>query len=145
VIGTVPSGHPAAHPQGARDALARGPTGLPEACRAAVRGVAQHRPDPRALPARVWLARRHALIIELAGQGSDAQARHRVALIDVPYHTRFSLNHRVRGGSLISLADVAIAIRGAAQHADLPRAGAVPLPTPRALEDLCPFVLGDMP
>jgi hypothetical protein len=31
VIGTVPRGHPAAQPQGARDALARGHTGLPEA------------------------------------------------------------------------------------------------------------------
>ncbi len=83
------------------------------------------------------------MIVELAHNGADAESRHRVPLIDVPHHTRFRLNHRVRGRSLITLAEVAIAIRGAAQHADLTRSGAVPLPAARALEDLGPLVLGD--
>src|SRR6202158_6346687 len=52
-------------------------------------------------------------------------------------------HHGVRGRGLITLANVAIAIRGAAQHADLTGSGAVPPPAPRALENLGPLVLGD--
>lgn len=143
VVSTVAAGHSAAQAQRARHTLARGHAGLPETGRAAICRVAQHGPDHGALPPGTGLARGHTLVVEPAGDRPDAPARRRVPLIDLPHHARLGLDHRIRGGRFITLAEIAIAVRGAAQDADFARSRPVTLPAPRALKNLCAFILSD--
>src|SRR6266581_4862755 len=145
VVGAVATRHAAPQSQRPRHTLARGHTGLAEAGRAAIGRVPQHRPHHGALPPGARLTRGHAMIIEPAGNRPDAPALHRVGLIDMPHHARLGLDHGIGGRTLLTLTDIAIAVRGAAQHADFARASPVTLPAARALEDLGPFVLGDHP
>ncbi len=145
MAGAVATRHAAAQPERPRHALPRGHTGFAEAGHASIRRVAQHRPDHRALPPGAGLPRRHAVLIEPAGDRPDAPARHSVGLIDLLHHARLGFDHDIGGGRLITLPDIAIAVGRAAQHADFSCPSPVPFPAPRALENLRAFVLGDHP
>src|SRR5712692_3879702 len=116
---------------------------LAEAGEAAIRRVAQYGPDGRAFPAGACLARRDAFGVDPAGHLADAESLHRVHLIYALHHPSLGFKHGVRGGRLVGLADIAVAIRSAAHHADLARVGPVSLTATRSLQDLRPLIFGD--
>ncbi len=116
---------------------------FPETGKSTIGGVAQHRPDHRALPARPGLARSHALVIEPPRNRPDAPARRRIVRIDLPHHARLGINDGIRRGRVLTLAQVAVAVGGATQHTHFPSASPMSLAAARAFEDLGTLVLGD--
>ena len=65
--------------------------------------------------------------------------------IDALHYTSLGFIHGVSGRRLIGFADITIAIRSAAQHADLARVRPVSLTAARPLQDLCPLIFGNHP
>src|SRR5450631_2701609 len=143
VPGAVALRYAAFEPQPPGDARAGSDTRLTEAGDTAVRGVAQHGPHDRALPAGASLARRRAFCVQPAHDLADAEPVDGVHRVDPLHDTCFELVHRVRGGRLVGLAHVSVAVRRAAHDTDLARASAVALAAARSLEDLRPLVLGN--
>src|SRR5262249_22218658 len=143
VIGAIARGRAASHSQRPRQPLTCRDARLPEARRAAIGRIAQHRPDRRALPTRAGLARGDAFVIEPPHDRRDAPSRHRVVLKDLPHDARLHIEDGIRRRRVIGLANVPVAVRGATQHADFARSGPMTLAASRPLEDLGPFVLGD--
>src|SRR6266849_16422 len=143
MVGAVARGEAAAQAKPSRHTLTCGDACFAEAGGADIRGVAQHRPHRRAFPSGPHLPCWHSLVVEPPRDRADAPAGHGVVVIHLSHHARFALDDGIRGRCVIALANVAVAERRAAQHADFARAGAVTLATPRALEDLRPLVLGD--
>src|SRR3954470_20557004 len=141
MAGAVARREAAALAQRPGDALAWGQLRLAEAGPPLVGRVAQH--DGRALPAGALLARRHAALVEPGRDRPDAQALYGVPGVGLAHHRRFGLENLVARRPGIALADVEVAIGRAAQHVDLPLAGAMQLAAPGPLEDLGPFVLGE--
>src|SRR2546422_1666216 len=118
------------NPRPCRDA------GLAEAGGTAIRGVAQHRPNRRAFPARACLASRDAFSIDPPGDLPDATPLDCVHLIDAPHYSGLAFIDDVSGGRLVGLANVTISIRSVAQHAHFARLCPVSLAAARALQDL---------
>src|ERR1035438_5633024 len=114
---------------------------LAETSNAAIGRVAQHGPDSRAPPPRAGLACRNALGVEPSGNLADAETFHRVHLINAHDHTGLGFKHNVCSRRLVSLANIAVAIRCAAHHANLTGLGAVSLAAARPLQYLCSFIL----
>src|SRR5438874_805169 len=111
-------------------------TGLAEAGGTAIRGVAQHRPNGRAFPARACLASRDAFSIDPPGDLPDATPLDCVHLIDAPHYSGLAFIDDVSGGRLVGLANVTISIRSVAQHAHFARLCPVSLAAAPALQDL---------
>ena len=143
VAGTVTTHGAAALPQRPRHALPSGAPRLAEARRAAIGRVAQHRPDGGAFPPGADLPRGRPLLVEPASDRRDAPARDDVVLVDVANNACFGLDHDVRRGAVLTLANVAITIGRTAQDADLTSPRAVQLPPTGPFENLSAFVLGD--
>ena len=123
--------------------LSRGLLGLAEAGHAAVCRVAQHRPDRRALPAALLLPGRHRELVESPRDGTDAQRLRGVQIKDLAHHLGLRVDDLVVGRPVLGLAHVAIAIRGAAEYADLALLGAMAFAAARTLQDLGALVFGD--
>ena len=135
---------PISHAYGTAAAtLSSGLLRLAEAGRAAIRRVAQHPPDGRALPAGLLLTGGHAQLVEPPGDRADAQPLHGVQIVDLADYFSLSLVHLEVGRALLGLAHVAVAVRRSAQNAGLALLGTVPLAAPRALQDLGTLVFGD--
>src|ERR1700687_5603075 len=117
--------------------------GLAETGDTTIRRVTQHSPDRRAFPAGTCFASRNAFGVDPASDLADAESFNRVHLIDALNHTGLGLQHGVRGGDLVGLADITVSIRSAAHNADFTRVGPVSLTTARSLQNLSPFVLRD--
>src|SRR5450755_227730 len=123
--------------------LSRGLLGLAEAGHASVRRVTQHRPDRRALPAGLLLPRRHRELVESPRDGTDAQRLRGVEIEDLAHHLGLRLDDFVIGRALLGLAHLAIAVRRAAEYADLALLGAMAFAAARPLQDLGALVFGD--
>src|ERR1700730_5591084 len=106
-------------------------------------GVTQHGPDRRAFPATGLLARRDPLLIEQAGDRTDAETVNGIALVHPSNDRRLHLVDLVIRRRLLVLANIVIPYRRTAEHADLPLSGAMPLAATRTFEDLCPLVFRD--
>ena len=143
--GAIALRYAAFEPQPPGDARAGSDARLTEAGDTAIRGVAQHGPHDRAFPAGAALARRRTLSVQPAHDLANAEAVDGVHRVDPLHNTCFGLVHRVRGGRLIGLAHVSVAVWRAAHDTNLARASAVTLAAARPLEDLRPFVLGNHP
>src|SRR5438309_4227817 len=143
VIGAVAGRDAAAQAKPSRHTLTGGNARFAEAGGTDIGGVAQHRPHGRALPSGPHLPLRHLLVTKPPCDRGDAPAGHGVMVIHLSHHVGFTLDDGIRRGRVLTLANVAVAVRCAAQHADFARAGAVTLATPRALQDLRSLVLGD--
>ncbi|MEY9299222.1 hypothetical protein ABIF24_003853 [Bradyrhizobium elkanii] len=133
----------AAQSQRPRHTHARRDPRLAKAGRSFIRGIAQHRPDRRALPAACFFGCRNLALIEQARDGADAVAFCGVKLVDPAHDTGLSLVDLIIGGRVIGLALVAIAKRSAGKHAHLALKGAMALPSPRPFQDLRAFIFGD--
>src|ERR1700730_15982347 len=116
---------------------------LAEASDAAIRRVAQYGPDSRAFPAGSDLTCRDAFGVDPAGHLADAESFHRVHLVYALHHTSLAFQHAVRGGRLVSFADIAVAVRSTTHHTDLARVGPVSLTATRSLQDLRPLIFSD--
>jgi len=119
VIGAVALGDTATQAQGARDSLTLCNFRFTEVRRSLVGRVAQHRPRHRTLPPSCLLARWHAAIIQQTGNRADADSASGVALIDHADDGRFGFDDLVVCSGIVGLAHVTIAVRCAAQNADL--------------------------
>src|SRR5213592_2820533 len=93
--------------------------GLAEAGGTAIGGVAQPRPNGGAFPARACLASRDAFSIDPPRDLTDAESLDGVHLIDAPHYAGLGFIDDVSGGCLVGLADVTVAVRSVAHHADL--------------------------
>src|ERR1035438_8783638 len=118
---------------------------LAETSNATIGRVAQHGPDSRALPPSAGFARRDAFGVEPSGNLADAEAIHRVHLIDALDHASLGFKHNVCGRRHVGLADIAVAIRSPTHHADFTGLSPVSFAAARPLQDLRSFVLRDHP
>src|SRR5262245_24430432 len=150
------------HRRWPRDGLASGPIRLPPAGSpfaaawlesglapvrfAVIGGVAQDPPQRRPPPPPLAGPRRHALLGQAPGHRRQRQALQADPAKQVTHHPRFVRHDLVTGfAAAFVLADIAVAVRRLAQHADPPLAGAEATPAARALENLRPLVFGDHP
>src|SRR5664280_3208612 len=86
-------------------------------------------------------ASRDAFSVDPAGNLTDAQAIHRVHLIDAYDDTGLGLKHNVCSRRHVGLANISVAIGSAAHHANLTGLSPVPLTAARPLQYLRPLVL----
>src|ERR1035438_2490644 len=114
---------------------------LAETSNATIGRVAQYGPDSRALPPCAGFGCGDALGVEPSGHLAAAEALHGVHLISAPDHGSLSFKYGVGSRRLVGLANIAVAIRSAAHHADLTGLSAVSLAAARPLQYLCPFIL----
>src|SRR5689334_1393274 len=135
MMGTIARADPAALAQRACDPLAGFGLGLAEACGPLVRRVSQHGPHCGSLPARRLLACRHALLIEEACNSTNTQSLTDIVVVDHADDISFGLDDFVIGRRIIAPADVTIAIRRPAEHADLTLMGTMTLAAARAFQD----------
>ena len=140
MTGAVTLGYPAPQTQWSRDAAARSHTSFFKVGYASVRRVAQDSPYHRAFPARAFLASRDTLPVEPTRDLADAESPDGVHVVNALYYARLSIDHQVRRGSILSLADITVPIRSAAHHTDLAGFSAVSLTAAIPLHDLCPLV-----
>jgi len=81
--------------------------------------------------------------VEQPGNRADAQAAHRILVVDQPHDFGFSGIDLVACRCLAGLADVSVAIGCTTQHRDFPGLGAMALAAAGPFENLRPFVFGD--
>src|SRR5271165_4065682 len=129
--------------EGPRHLLPPSDLRLVEASRAFVRRVAQDRPHDRSLPAGHPAPRGRPHLAQQPGDRSDAQTFHRVHVVHQPHDLRFDGVDLVASRRIAGLANVAIAIRGAAQNRDLPGLGAMAFAAAGPFEDLRTLIFGD--
>src|SRR6266498_15270 len=94
-------------------------------------------------PARACLASRDAFSIDPPRDLTDAESLDCVHLIDAPHYAGLGFIDDVSGGCLVGLADVTVAVRSVAHHADLARLRPVSLAAARALQDLRSLIFSD--
>ena len=140
-IGTAARSNPATQANRPCDSLAGNGPRLAEAGQSLVSRIAKHGPDGRALPTRDTLACWDALLVEPAGDGSDAQSSSRIPAIDVAYDDSLFLDDFVVRGGLGRFTHVTIAIRSPAHYAYLAGLGPMSLTTAGSLQNLSSFVL----
>src|SRR5207302_10792987 len=114
-----------------------------EAGGAAMRGVVRQEPDGGALRALGCLASRDAFIIDPPRSLTDAESLDGVHLIAASPYAGLGFIDDVSGGCLVGLADVTVAVRSVAHHADLARLRPVSLAAARALQDLRSLIFSD--
>ena len=81
--------------------------------------------------------------MEQPGNRADAQAAHRILVVDQPHDFAFGGIDLVACRGLVGFADVTVAIGCGTQNRDLPGLGAMALAAAGPFENLRPFVFGD--
>src|SRR3954451_8947972 len=110
--------------------------------RSSIGGGPENAPHGRPIPGRLAAAGPHALLLETPAHLADADALAADPREDPPHDPSLVLQDLVAGHAAVSLADIAIAIGRARQHADRTLTRGVALAAPAALQDLGPLVLG---
>src|SRR3954447_22032050 len=110
--------------------------------RSSVGGVPENAPYGRPIPGRLAAAGPDALPLETTAGLAEADTLAADPRKDPPHDPSLVLQDLVAGHTTVSLADVAVAIVCARQHADRALACGVALAAPAALQDLGPLVLG---
>src|SRR4051812_10172732 len=117
---------------------------LAEAGRPLVGGVPEGPPDHRTVPGRLPGPRGDPLALQAAADLADRAASLPDPFEDLPDDSGLLRHDLVaRLAVSVTLADVTIPIRGAAEHVDRAAAGGVLLAPAAAFQDLGPLVLGD--
>src|SRR5829696_6380692 len=110
----------------------RSDPGLAEGRRSSVGGVPENAPHGAPIPGRLAAAGPDALLLETPAHLADADALAADPRKDPPHDPSLVLQDLVTGHAAISLADIAIAIGRARQHADRALTRGVALATPTA-------------
>src|SRR3954447_17103084 len=105
-------------------------------------GVLENAPHGGPIPGRLAAAGPDALLLETPAHLADADALAADPREDLPHDPSLVLQDLVAGHAVVSLADVAVAVGCARQHADRALACGVALAAPAALQDLGPLALG---
>src|SRR3954468_1633131 len=117
--------------------------GLAEGRRSRIGGVPEDAPHGRPIPGRLAPAGPDALLLETAAGLARAAPPAADPRKDPPHDPSLVPQDLVAGHTAsVSLADIAVAIGRARQHADRALACGVALAAPAALQDLGPLVLG---
>jgi hypothetical protein len=125
------------------DALPRPQFGFAEASSAYISRIAQHCPHRRSFPPGDSFARRDLALVEHSRDRIDAARLFNVGLKYKAHHFCFGFHHFVVSRRRVALLHVSIAVRRSGQHTDRALLGAMPLPSPRALQYLRALVFGD--
>src|SRR5215212_10024394 len=120
----------------------RSDPGLAEGRRSSIGGVPENAPHGAPIPGRLAAPGPDALPQETPAHLADADALPADPRKDPPHDPSLVLQDLVAGHAAVLLADIAIAIGRARQHADRALARGVALAAPAALQDLGPLVLG---
>src|SRR3954467_14453515 len=104
--------------------------------------VPENAPHGGSIPGRLAAAGPDALLLETPAHLAEADALAADPREDPSQDPSLALQDLVAGHAAVSLADIAIAIGRARQHADRALARGVALAAPAALQDLGPLVLG---
>src|SRR5215207_1256860 len=137
-----PAGLFAASAHRAQPGRHRSDPGLAEGRRSSIGGVLENAPHGRPIPGRLAAPGLDTLAQETPTYLADADALAADPRKDPPHDPSLVLQDLVAGHPAISLADIAITIGRARQHADRALARGVALAAPAALQDLGPLVLG---
>src|SRR3954467_9233219 len=132
----------AAAAHGAQPDRHRSDPGLAEGRRSRIGGVPENAPHGGPIPGRLAAAGPDALLLETPAHLADADALAADPREDPPHDPSLVLQDLVAGHAVVSLADVAVAVGCARQHADRALTRGVALAAPAALQDLGPLVLG---
>src|SRR4051812_21738652 len=117
--------------------------GLAEGRRSSIGGVPEDAPHGRPIPGRLAAPGPDALLLETPTYLAEADALAADPRKDPPHDPSLVLQDLVAGHTAsVSLADIAVAIGRARQHADRTLACGVALAAPAALQDLGPLILG---
>ena len=121
----------------------RSDPGLAEGRRSSIGGVPENAPHGGPIPGRLAAAGPDALLLETPAGLADADALAADPRKDPSHDPSLVLQDLVAGhAAAVPLADIAVAIGRARQHADRALACGVALAAPAALQDLGPLVLG---
>ncbi len=110
-----------------------------------VRGITQHSPDHRPVPAILAGTRQHALVGQPAGQISDGHALVGVTAEHLSDQNRLVLHHLVAGTEAVAPPPIMISKRRPRKHIHRPGPRTVRLPASVALQNLRFLVLGEHP
>src|SRR5215212_9263193 len=137
-----PAGLFAASAHRAQPGRHRSDPGLAEGRRSSIGGVPEDAPHGRPIPGRLAAPGLDTLAQETPTYLADADAVAADPRKDPPHDPSLVLQDLVAGHPALALADIAITIGRARQHADRALARGVALAAPAALQDLGPLVLG---